>query len=303
MVKRLVNVLFVVLTMLLPLGVEARVWTVNDLPMDYLEDARKHVCNPDGVLSPAMTDSLNVILYQLEKVKKVQCIVVVVKELEGGDTYTFGMELARKYGIGRKDRNTGLLIVLSTDDRRYSILTGYGLEGTLPDAICKRIENRMMVPYFKKGEWDKGMMQAVTAINGYINGDKTLDEKDEDGEGGGWGFALLFFFVFIFIAVIVCSNARKCPQCGRKAFAKSAEKFLYTRGGWDYIQVVSSCRRCGYSESTIIKRKHEDDDGSGLLAGAIIGSMLSGRGGSGGGFGGGSFGGGSFGGGGASGGF
>ncbi len=287
--------------MLFALNANARVWTVNDLPMDYLQDERKHVCNPDGVLSPQTTDSLNAVLYMLEKSKGVQCIVVAVKQLEEGDTYTFGMELGRKYGIGRKDKNTGLVIVLSTDDRRYSILTGLGLEGTLPDAICKRIENRIMVPCFKRGDWDGGVMRAVVAVNGYINGDKTLDGS-EDEESEGWGFPLLFFFILVFVVVIAYSSARKCPQCGKKSLAKSAEKFLYTRDGWDYFQVVSSCRRCGYSESSVVRRRHEDNDSGGLLAGAIIGSMLSGRGG-GGGISGGSFGGGSFGGGGASGSF
>lgn len=296
---RLVNIVIVSLAMLFALNANARVWTVNDLPMDYLQDERRHVCNPDGVLSPQMTDSLDAVLYTFEKSKGVQCIVVAVKQLEEGDTYTFGMELGRKYGIGRKDKNTGLVIVLSTDDRRYSILTGLGLEGTLPDAICKRIENRIMVPYFKKGDWDNGMMRAVAAINGYINGDTTLDGSD-DKESSWWGFPLLFFFIIVFVVVITYSSARKCPQCGRKSLAKSAEKFLYTRDGWDYFQVISSCRRCGYSESSVVRRRHEDNDNGGLLAGAIIGSMLSGRGG-GGGFSGGSFGGGSFGGGGASG--
>lgn len=299
---RLVNIIIVSLAMLFALNANARVWTVNDLPMDYLQDERKHVCNPDGLLSPQTTDSLNAVLYTLEKSKGVQCIVVAVKQLEEGDTYTFGMELGRKYGIGRKDKNTGLVIVLSTDDRRYSILTGLGLEGTLPDAICKRIENRIMVPHFKEEDWDNGMMQAVMAINGYINGDKSLADGREDRESGGWGFPLLFFFILVFVVVIAYSSARKCPQCGKKSLAKSAEKFLYTRDGWDYFQVVSSCRRCGYSESSVVRRRHEDNDGGGLLAGAIIGSMLSGRGG-GGGFSGGSFGGGSFGGGGASGSF
>ena len=91
------------------------------------------VCNPDGVLSADATQRTNLLLKALEKDKGIQTVVVVVKQLEGDDPYQFGMDLARKYGIGNKQR-TGLIVILATEDRSYQILTGNGLEGTLPDA-------------------------------------------------------------------------------------------------------------------------------------------------------------------------
>ena len=296
-------ILLWVMAIFLPLFGQSKVWTADNIPMVHLQDARKYVCNPDGVLSAAVVDSMDAILYRLEKTKGVQTVVVVVKQVEDGDCYTFGMNLGRKYGIGNKKQNSGLIVVLSTDDRKYYILTGFGLEGTLPDAICKRIENRVMVPLLKKGDWDGAMLQGVKAINGYIQGDDSLNAETDDEDSDGLTVFMLFgFFVALFIFVIAFSSARKCPRCGKKAYVRTADKFLYTRDGWDYYQVVSSCRRCKYSESVIERRKHEDDDGSGLLIGAAIGSMLGSHGSSSG-FSGGSFGGGSFGGGGAGGSF
>ena len=129
---------------------DATLWTPEALPMVHLQDAHKWVCNPDGILSPAIVDSVDNIINHLNQEKGIEAVVVVVKRVEGGDCYTFGMDLSRKYGIGSKNYNTGLIVILSTEDRAYQILTGTGLEGTLPDAICKRIEIRKMIPKMKQ---------------------------------------------------------------------------------------------------------------------------------------------------------
>ena len=289
-----------------PLRAADRVWTPETLPMVHLQDMRRYVCNPDGILSEAVTDSIDALLFRLEKQKGVESVVVAVQKVEDGDCYTFAINLGRKYGVGSKKQQSGLVVVLSTEDRKYYILTGYGLEGTLPDAVCKRVENRLMVPAFKKGDWDKGMLLGIKALSGYILGDESLTpDQQGDDEDDLVGLLVLGVFIIVFIIVILVSSARKCPRCGKKALTKSMEKFLYTKGGWDYYQVISTCKHCGYSESKVERREHQDNDDSGLLAAAAMGSILSHRGGGGfgGGFGGGSFGGGGFGGGGAGGSF
>jgi uncharacterized protein len=305
--KKHIGILCILLLVSLPFRALAEVWTADNLPMVHLQDARRYVCNPDGVLSEATVDSMDAVLGHLEKTRGVQSVVVVVKEVADGDCYTFGMNLGRKYGIGSKKQQSGLIVVLSTEDRKYYILTGFGLEGSLPDAICKRIENRVMVPLLKEGDWDGAMLQGVKAISGYLQGDKSLKaEMEDDDSGSPVGLFVLLFFIVVFVLIMLLSNALKCPRCGKKALVKTAEKFLYTSGGWDYFQVISTCKHCGYSESIKVRRKHEDNDGGGLLTGILLGSMLGGRGGGsgfGGGFSGGSFGGGGFGGGGAGGGF
>ena len=304
--KRLLFPLLFIICLLLSPAARATVWTAENLPMVHLQDARRYVCNPDGVLSASAVDSIDAILYRLEQTKGVETIVVVVKQVADGDCYTLGMNLARKYGVGNKEQNSGLIVILSTEDRRYYILTGTGMEGTLPDAICKRIETRVMVPRLKEGDWDGAMTEGIKAINSYIEGDESLKamEKDDDLDVGISGLILLVAFIFLFAFLLTYANMSHCPKCGKRAYRGTAEKYLYTRDGWDYFQVVTACYKCGYSTSKIVRRRHEDDD-DGLLTGAVLGSMM-GRGSSGwsgGGFGGGSFGGGSFGGGGAGGGF
>ena len=167
--------------LLCPLSLNAEKWTAETLPMVYLQDARRHVCNPDGVLDEATVSSTDSLLTALEKDKGVQTVVVAVKQIEGGVPYEFGMSLARKHGIGSAKQNSGLIVVLATEDRAYQILTGTGLEGTLPDAICSRIERRVMVPRLKRGEWGPAISETMKAIDGYIRGDESLT-AEEDGD-------------------------------------------------------------------------------------------------------------------------
>lgn len=112
----------------------AGTYTVDNLPMVYLQDKTKHVVNPDGILSAQTVQQMDSLLYRLETEKGVQSVVAVVERIEGGECYDFAITLGNKLGVGNR-QNTGLIILLSTQDRCYQILTGEGLEGTLPDAI------------------------------------------------------------------------------------------------------------------------------------------------------------------------
>ncbi len=285
----------------LPLTGLAGKWTPETLPMVHLKDARRYVCNPDGVLSQAAVDSTDMLLQALEKEKGVQTVVVVVKQLEGDDPYEFGMELARKYGIGSKQQNSGLIIILATEDRSYQILTGAGLEGTLPDAVCNRIERRVMVPLLKKEEWDKAIVATVKSLDSYIRGDESLhaalDEDDSEDELAGILLSMVFGGIFLFIVVmLVASGQTRCPQC-KKAHLKVVKRQRVRMGNSPHwcIRSTLRCPRCGYEKN---EYKDENDGLSGGVPPIILGGGRSGFSG-GGSFGGGSFGGGFFGGGGS----
>lgn len=282
-------------------------WSADDIQMVHLQDEHRYVCNPEGILSQAAVDSMDAVLYKLEKTKGVQSVVVVVSRVKNADCYQFGIDLGRKHGVGSKSQQTGLVIVLSTKDRDYYILTGYGLEGSLPDAICKRIENKVMMPYLKQGDWDNAILSGIKAISAYVEGDETLrkelsQEENDDEDIGLVLLAFLTIAIMIFIIAVVIQRPETCPHCGQKKYRKHSEKYLYTEQGWDYYQVQMKCDSCGWSSTTIKRRIHDDnDDGGAFIVGSALGSIM-GRGGfsgGGGGFHGGHFGGGGFGGGGA----
>jgi len=290
--------------MLAPYVAKAERWTPETLPMVHLQDARRYVCNPDGVMSQAVADSTDKILFSLERDKGVQTVVVVVRQIEGGDAYQFGMELGRKYGVGSKSQRTGLIIILSTEDRRYQILTGNGLEGTLPDAICRRIENRVMVPLLKKRDWDSAILSTAKSIDSYVRADASLKaegQNDDDDISALVGFGMTVLFSIVFFSWVACSSRRhKCPRCKQTQMrvVKRQRVKINTLTAWQQ-RVTYRCPRCGCE-----KVEYEDDsdfDGSIFVPPVMMGGFGGGRGS--GGFSPGSFGGGTFGGGGSGGSF
>ena len=302
--KRVLHILFtlfVTATSLL-----AATYTPDDLPIPYLQDKTQYVSNPDGILSQTAVDSLNLWLRQMETAHGVQTVLAVVERIKGGDTYEFSMALARKYGIGSKEQNSGLVILLSTGDRAYTILTGRGLEGTLPDAICKRIENRQMLPALREGDWDEAMLATVRAITKYVDGDDSLvgsSDFDDDGDVGAFiGFCIAMALGLGLIFFAIWYDQRKkayCPSCHQYKMKKISG--YTTKNKRLNIRTHHDTYRCSHCYFT--KELHWDEDlnsgtGAAAAGGALGGSFFGGGGSS---FSGGHFGGGSFGGGGASG--
>ena len=281
---------------LLPLAMHGKAWTPETLPMVHLEDARKYVCNPDGVLSPAVADSIDAILFALERDKGIETVVVAVKRIEGGDPYTFAMDLGRRYGIGSKKQSTGLIVLLSTDDRCYQILTGNGLEGTLPDALCRRVENRIMIPYLKKRDWNNAMLRSMQSINSIIRQDSTLAPDNDKMEDNSAWVALLAIPIFLILLLLFCqknkSGKRHCPICRRQTMEKRQTQSFIDKRGVMRTKTVWVCSHCGHIE---IVDDENDNNQSGIGNGCLLFPLVflgGGRGGFGGGFGRGGFGGG-----------
>ena len=84
--------------------------------------------------------------------------MVAVEQIEGGDCFDFAYRLGQENGAGRKEKDNGLVILLVTGERCIQFATGYGLEGVLPDAVCKKIQVRYMNKAFSQGNWDAGML-------------------------------------------------------------------------------------------------------------------------------------------------
>ena len=289
--------LVLLLVVLFPfLSIMAEKWTPESLPMPYLRDARQHVCNPDEVLSNAVVDSLNVLLTQLERDKGVQTIVVVVKQLEGDDPYDFCMQLGRKYGIGSKKQRTGLIVLLATEDRSYQILTGNRLEGTLPDGVCRRIQNRVMVPALKRSDWNGAMLNTIKSIDSYVRGDDSLnaDSDDEDEDAALVG-AVLTGVLIIFGGVVFWMSRKRCPKCGKRMKKVSTSRVRHSLSNtWVYC-TKWRCPKCGHTTNTYTDDVARDSSGGFPPINMGGGSLHS----SGSSFGGGVFGGGTFGGGGS----
>jgi uncharacterized protein len=115
-----------------------------------------------GVVSPETKLRINNLGSQLAAKTKAQIVVVTTKTLEGASLEEYSLEVIRQWDIGDKTLSNGVLILVAVDDKQSRIEVGYGLEGALPDAKTGRIQDTYMIPYFQKGEYDKGV------LNGYL---------------------------------------------------------------------------------------------------------------------------------------
>jgi uncharacterized protein len=287
--------------LLLPMSLAAKVYTVKDVPDVRHINKEWYVTDPEKILSPEVTTQIDTTLYGLERSTGVETVVAVLPSIGDATPYDFALQLLRTWGVGKKKANNGLVILLVIDQRRIQFSTGYGLEGDLPDAICKRIQLQEMIPAFKRGDWGVGMLQGVKAVRGVLDG--SLKDKysgEEDGQG-----LILGIFVFLFIFVgsvcfITISNRRadRCPVCKKHTLQRTQSYLLSRHNGVKIESVIYTCRNCGHQ----VKREQTsyDETFRGRGFGPFIGGLGGGSfGGGGGGFSGGSFGGGSGGGGGA----
>lgn len=282
----------------------AESYTPQTMPNVRLQDVRQHVSDPASLLSGAAKDTINALLAGLESATGIEVAVVMAPSIGEADAFGFGVELFRLWGIGKKKSDGGLLILYVGDQHAIRFVTGYGIEGTLPDAACKRIQQRYMVPAFKQGDTDRGMVLGVRAVKQTLDG--TMEAEPSANEGDSWAAVALFLFIVGLMAFAMLYRRKyPCPQCHQRSLRHASTDY-YTLCGTRYRKDIYRCSKCG---KIVVRDKPMDDprhrgggNADSFLTGLFLGSMLGGRrpgGFSGGGFSGGSFGGGSTGGGGA----
>lgn len=107
---------------------------------------------------------LEVLLGELEQKTGDEVAVVVVPALEGESLEQYANDLFKGWGIGKKGKDNGVLILVALSDRRVRIETGYGVEGILPDGLCGDIIRTAMIPYFKEGRYAAGIVSGTTTV-------------------------------------------------------------------------------------------------------------------------------------------
>lgn len=278
--------------------------TVEEVPNIHLKDARQYVTDPSNILSTAARDSINLMLGQLEKGSGIEVAVVMLPSIGNDDIFDFAHNLFRKWGIGKKKENNGLLVLFVMDQHKVRFTTGYGLEGTLTDALSKRIQMNEMVPAFKEGKWDEGMVKGVRATVAILKGEVAADQYGANGNDEELTtfdvIAISMVFIIIILVIVLACRDKKCPKCKKHAMKTvSTQRLKIALGHGRVKRIIRTtyvCQNCGHQ----ITHDTDDNDDQKLnaaLAAASIARMAM-RGSSGGSTGG-SFGGGSTGGGGS----
>ena len=263
----------------------AAAYRVADIENVQQTDRTRYTANPDGILSEEAVRRIDFICDTLRTGGYAEVAVVAVKEIASDDVFSFAMELFSTWGVGREEGDNGLGILLVEGVHEIRFVTGDGLEGVLPDAICKRIQLQYMLPHFRQGDYSSGMVAGVEAVARVLEGSEPLPmEESEDPEM----LLMLIYLFFPFLALFVLALLRsRCPQCGRRKLQLQEQIVVGRNALYELVEDVYRCQKCG----AVVRKRHRDyfeqnNHGGGSLGGPFIG-----------GFGGGSFGGGSMGGG------
>jgi len=155
-----------------------------------------------GLLSQSEWNALEGKLRAYHDTTSTQIYVVIVSDLLGYDVSDFAFRIGEKWGVGKKGKNNGIVIVIKpkvgNERGQAFIATGYGLEGVVPDAITNRIVEQEMIPYFKQNNYLKGLDKATDVIIDLAQGLYTADEyKSKESPIGGIIFIVIFFLIII----------------------------------------------------------------------------------------------------------
>ena len=206
-----------------------------------------------GAFTQSENAQISASLMQFKRKYGPQIQVVTIPKLQDETIEGFSIKIADKWKLGSKDKDDGVLLLIATQDRKVRIEVGQGLEGDLPDALAGKIIRAGIIPFFKKGQINVGVLTGLGMIAESIGGELEnipAPQMQRKGRSGGANLGYLLFLAFFLFG----------PMLGRRG-----------RGG----------------------KGGRGGIGASLLSGLLLGSILSGgRGGFGGGGFGGGFGGG-----------
>jgi uncharacterized protein len=163
-----------------------------------------------------------------------QFAVVIVPSTQGSDPYDYAISIGKTWGVGQKGKNNGVVILIASEDRKIRIVTGRGIEDVLPDAICKRIINRILKPALKRDAYYEGLNEATTKMMQRASGQ--FQAEEEDVPTG----VPVFLIVFLFFVIINIIRAIKNKGGGSGPGSRGGGMFFppiflggggYDRGG------------------------------------------------------------------------
>ncbi len=174
-------------------------------------DLKDRVNDYADILSPDTEIRLEVILRELEQTDSTQIVVLTIPSLQGDGIEDFSMRAAEAWKIGQKGLDNGALLVISKNDRKLRIEVGYGLEGTLTDLTAGRIIRNVIVPHFKAGQFDQGVIAGVDAMIQAVRGEFSAS-GDTSGPGSTpdpWQANLPAVFAALFLIHLMSRIRRR----------------------------------------------------------------------------------------------
>lgn len=196
-----------------------------------------YVSDPDAIVDAVTIGEIDTVLASLERTTTVQVAVVVVRSIGENDIFEFAQALFNDWGIGGKEADNGLLILMVEDQHTIRFHTGEGVEGVLPDAVCKRIQRDHMVPEFRKGNYSAGLLAGVQQVAKILTDPQYAEELREPAaeEGSDWVGFVTFLFIFVappLLIIFIIKAARGKFSDSRNPDSTPYPELQLTRRSW-----------------------------------------------------------------------
>ena len=156
-----------------------------------------------AMLSSYAEQQLEGILRDLEKTDSTQIVVLTIPTLEGEVLEEFSIKVVDQWKIGQKDLDNGAVLLITKKERKIRIEVGYGLEGSLTDLMSGRIIRNVLVPQFRAGNIDQGVLDGVQAMIGVVRGEYQAPEKIPSPKASRSTGTPLPFIVLIAVAFLI----------------------------------------------------------------------------------------------------
>nr|WP_279052257.1 TPM domain-containing protein [Acinetobacter tandoii] len=196
------------------------VQVANDLAdgqMRKLPSLNTPIIDQANILSDSDKQALSQHILKLYEQGKVQIGVVIVPTTGQEAIFDYAMRVAEQWQLGTAKRDNGLLMVIAINDRKIQILTGYGLEGVLPDIVAGRIIRNEITPYFKQAEYAQGIQSGLSEIERILNLDPEIAQQaaqelqeqqaqalhEQNARSQFWTYALIIIVVGAFASMIM----------------------------------------------------------------------------------------------------
>ena len=169
-----------------------------------------------NILSPEAEAKLTTELATLESQTGRQLVVATLPDLQGYEIEDYGYQLLRTWGIGSKERDDGAILIVAPGERKVRIEVGYGLEPVLTDALSSVIINQRILPAFKAGNMEGGVVDGARAIIQQLSlpdeearAAAVAPAKAQGGESIGPATILVIFIVFWLLSGVLGGFSRR----------------------------------------------------------------------------------------------
>jgi uncharacterized protein len=175
---------------------------------------RNHFNDYAGIVAPATARALNQELTEFERTTSNQIVVAIFPHMQSESSIEdYTVRVAQAWGVGTRDKKNGAVLFIFSQDRKLYIQVGYGLEGVLPDALCKQIIANEITPLFRSGDFSGGVTSGVRALLAATRGEyrgagRTIADRRRNNGDLGAGTLALITIGLILITLIRAGTRR-----------------------------------------------------------------------------------------------